>query len=558
MKEALDMLSSYRNVLSNEAITALYCRLSVDDPNGGDEDSNSIQHQKEMLLTYCKANGYPNVRVYVDDGYSGTNFERPDFKRMIADIEAGEVKRVIIKDMSRLGRDYLQVGMFTEVFFQEHDVHFIAISDGVDSQKGDNELTPFRNLFNEWYARDCSKKQRAVKRMKGMSGQRVATQIPYGYLKGEDGKLVLDPETAPTVKLIFDLCLQGYGPTQIARILTEKGNIPTPGTIEAQRTKRKQHYHPEAPCTWETKTIVCILARKEYLGHTVNFKCTTKSYKSKKRIAIPEDQQMVFENTHEAIIDQDTFDRVQVLRQQRRRPTKMGEMGMFSGLVFCADCGARMHQCRSSTWTKEQECFICGNAQRRINPCSRHYIRVVVLEELVRENLRQVAAMVKDHEAEFVRQIANRTMEEQRRGLNELKKALSLKEKRISELDGIIKRLYEDNITGKLSDERFKILSDGYEEEQHTLKAEVPQLQAAIQEADSKTVNITSFLKAVKKYTDFEELTPGMLRDLIEKIVVHAPDKSSGHRRQQVDIYYTFVGELTTSHEVVERKRKAA
>lgn len=225
MKDALEMLS-YRNVLSAEAVTALYCRLSVDDQGGGDEDSNSIQHQKEMLLAYCKANGYINIRVYVDDGYSGTNFERPDFKRMIADIEAGEVKRVIIKDMSRLGRDYLQVGMFTEVFFQEHDVHFIAISDGVDSQKGDNELTPFRNLFNEWYARDCSKKQRAVKRMKGMSGQRVATQIPYGYLKGENGKLVVDPETAPVVKLIFDLCLQGYGPTQIARLLTEKGISP--------------------------------------------------------------------------------------------------------------------------------------------------------------------------------------------------------------------------------------------------------------------------------------------------------------------------------------------
>ena len=558
MKEALEMLLSCQNVLSNETITALYCRLSVDDPNGGDEDSNSIQHQKEMLLAYCKANGYTNVRVYVDDGYSGTNFNRPDFKRMIADIEAGEVGRVIIKDMSRLGRDYLQVGMYTVVFFQEHDVHFIAISDGVDSQKGDNELTPFRNLFNEWYARDCSKKQRAVKRLKGMSGQRVATQIPYGYLKGEDGKLVLDPETAPTVKLIFELCLQGYGPTQIARLLTEKGNLPTPGTIEAQRTKRKQHYHPDALYTWSEKSVAKILERKEYLGHTVNFKSTTKSYKCKKRIEIPEDQQMVIENTHEAIIDQDTFYRVQVLRQQRRRPTKLGEMGMFSGLVFCADCGARMHQCRSSTWTKEQECFTCANVQRRIDPCSRHYIRVVVLEELVRENLRQVAAMVKDHEAEFVRQIASRTMEEQRRGLGEMKKALGLKEKRIVELDNIIKRLYEDNIIGKLTDERFKILSDGYEQEQGTLKEEVQQLQADIQEADGKTVNISSFLKAVKKYTDFEELTPGMLRDLIEKIVVHAPDKSSGHRQQKVDIYYTFVGELTTSHEVVERKRKAA
>lgn len=250
-----DMLSC-RNTLSLDALTALYCRLSVDDANDG--DSNSIQHQKEMLERYCKENGYTNYRFYVDDGYSGTNFERPDFKRMIADVEAGTVKRVIIKDMSRFGRDYLQVGMFTEVLFAQYDIHFIAISNNVDSQKGENDLTPFVNLFNEWYARDCSRKQRAVARMKGMSGKRISTHPPYGYIKGKDGMLVPDEDTAWVVKLIFDLCIQGLGPVQIANELTRR-NIPTPGTLAYRRTGSTHNYYPDAECAWSDSTIENIL-----------------------------------------------------------------------------------------------------------------------------------------------------------------------------------------------------------------------------------------------------------------------------------------------------------
>lgn len=278
-----ESMYSCRNVLALDAMTALYCRLSVDDANDG--DSNSIQNQKKILLNYAQENGYTNYQFFVDDGYSGTTFERPDFKRMIEGIKAGIIKRVIIKDMSRFGRDYLQVGMYTEIMFAEYDIHFIAVNDGVDSQKGENDLTPFRNLFNEWYARDCSKKQRAVKRMKGMAGERISTHAPYGYLKGEDGKLVVDEETAPVVKLIFDLCVQGLGIGKIASELTRR-KIPTPGTVEFYRTGSKQHYCPDSECAWASRTVGTLLSHKEYLGHTVNFKTYSKSYKFKKGFLI--------------------------------------------------------------------------------------------------------------------------------------------------------------------------------------------------------------------------------------------------------------------------------
>ena len=286
MMPNLNELLSLRDVVSQDAPTALYCRLSVDDANEG--DSNSIAHQKEMLERYCRENGYTDYTFYVDDGYSGTTFERPAFKQMIADVEAGTIRRVIIKDLSRFGRDYLQVGMYTEVLFAQHDIHFIAIANNVDSQKGDNDLTPFVNLFNEWYARDCSRKQRAVARMKGMSGKRVASIAPYGYVKDKDGVLVPDEETAWVVKLIFDLCIQGYGPTKIAKELTRR-NLPTPGTLAFRRRGVRRNYYPDAECVWSDSTIENILTYKEYMGHTVNFKTYSKSYKLKKRMETPED-----------------------------------------------------------------------------------------------------------------------------------------------------------------------------------------------------------------------------------------------------------------------------
>lgn len=549
----MNEMLSYRNVLSLDALTALYCRLSVDDANDG--DSNSIQHQKEMLEKYCKDNGYTNYRFYVDDGYSGTNFERPDFKRMIADIESGAVKRVIIKDMSRFGRDYLQVGMYTEVLFAQYDVHFIAISNNVDSQKGENDLTPFVNLFNEWYARDCSRKQRAVARMKGLSGKRVGSHPPYGYVKGQNGNLIPDEETAWVVKLIFDLCIEGLGPVQIANELTRR-NIPTPGTLAFRRTGSKRNYYPDAECVWSDSTIENILTYKEYLGHTVNFKTYSKSYKLKKRMENPEDQQMVFENTHEALVSQEDWETVQRIRAHRRRPKKQDTPALFSGMLFCADCGSPLRVHRGQTISKNQECYCCGRYRERTKSCSMHYIRAVTLEKLVLENLKQVVKLATEDEQEFVRRLTSRSLKEQQAQAQVLKKELALKDRRVNDLDNIIKRLYEDNIMGKLTDERFKILSADYEQEQHDLRLEIQAIQEQLAELDSKTVNIGSFLKVARKYTSFEELTPGMLHDLIEKIIIHEGDKSSGHRQQRIDIYYTFIGEAGVSQVVAQRKLK--
>lgn len=550
-----ESLYSCRNVLALDAMTALYCRLSVDDANDG--DSNSIQNQKKILLNYAKENGYTNYQFFVDDGYSGTTFDRPDFQRMIEGIKAGIIKRVIIKDMSRFGRDYLQVGIYTEVMFAEYDIHFIAVNDGVDSQKGENDLTPFRNLFNEWYARDCSKKQRAVKRMKGMAGERIATQAPYGYIKGENGKLVVDEETAPVVKLIFDLRVQGLGVGKIASELTRR-KIPTPGTIEYRRTGKNRRYLPDAEYVWSAATITVLLQHKEYLGCTVNFKTYSKSYKLKKRHPTPENQQMVFENTHEAIITQEVWETVQRLHQHRRRSPKSEVPSLFSGILYCADCGAPLHFSSGNTTSGKDPRYICGSYRKRSveKCCTAHYIRLAVLEELVLENLRQVVRFATDQEDEFAKLIMNRTLSKNDADLKLMQKEISAKEHRITELDKIIKKLYEDNFSGKLSDERYMIFSRDYENEQHTLRTEVDSLKLQIQEQDSKVVNINSFVEIAKKYTSFEKLTPGMLHELVEKIVVHEGDKSSGHRIQKIDIYYSFVGDLESSHVVAQRTLK--
>ena len=555
MMPNLNDLMSFRNVIAPDALTALYARLSVDDANDG--DSNSIVHQKEMLERYCKDNGYTNYKFYVDDGFSGTNFERPDFKRMIADVEAGKVKRVIVKDMSRFGRDYLQVGMFTEVLFAQHDVHFVAISNGVDSQKGENDLTPFVNLFNEWYARDCSRKQRAVQRMKGTSGKRLSTQIPYGYLKGEDGHLIPDEETAWVVKLIFDLCIQGYGPTQIANELTRR-NIPTPGTMDYRRTGNARHYSPETECVWCSRTIADFFTQKAYLGHTVNFRTYSKSYKLKKRLPTPEDQQVVYENTHEALIEQEDWDTVQRIRAGRRRLNKQEIPALFSGILYCADCGSLLRAHRGKTVSKNQECYCCGRYRTRTKACSMHYIREIILAELVKDNLKRIVKMAVEDEQEFVRKLTSQSAREQAVKNRAMKKELELKERRIKDLDEIIKRLYEDNIVGKLSDERFKIFSTDYENEQRALREEVSALQKQLDDAENNCTNINSFLKMAKRYTDFDELTPAMVRDLIEKIIVHEGDKSSGHREQRIEIYYNFIGAAENSEIIVKRKKKVA
>lgn len=534
-----------------EKWTALYCRLSRDDDNEG--DSNSIQHQKQILEKYAKDHSITNYKFYVDDGYSGTSFNRPGFQEMLADIEAGYVDCVIVKDMSRFGRNYLEVGMYTEIMFPDKDVRFIAINDGVDSARDDNDFTPFRNIINEWYAKDTSKKIRAVFRAKGLSGKRLSTQTPYGYLKGENGQLIEDTETAPVVRLIFRLAVEGNGPGKISRILREK-QIVTPGTLEFHRTGRTSRYNPEFPYQWHESTVVNILEQKDYLGNTYNFKTTKKSYKSKKVIRNPEEKQVVFENTHVALIDQETWDLVQKARQSRRRPTKMGDMGMFSGMVYCADCGNKLHLCRTKSWDRSLDNYVCGTYKRRRGECSAHYIRSTVLETLVLDNLQKVIAYVRDYENDFVQQVTENKAAEQMQMLSVSKRQMEQQMRRIAEIDNIIKRLYEDNLNGKLSDSRFSKMSADYEQEQRTLENSNAELKCMVDTCEEQSLNIKSFLKCVRKYTEPCELTPDMLHELVEKIIVYAPDKSSGHRTQQIDIYYNFVGKIPLSKEVATRQ----
>ena len=533
-------------VLNQEEITALYCRLSQDDKQEG--DSNSIINQKKILKKYALDRGYTNIQFYIDDGVSGTTFNRAGFQSMIADVETGKVKRVIVKDMSRLGRDYLQVGMYTEIFFPEHDVHFIAVNDGVDSNQEDNEFTPFRNIINERYAKDASKKIRAVKRSKGMAGEHIGSHPPYGYMKNPENKKewIIDEEAAEVVREIFRLCVGGYGPTQIANILTER-KILCPTYYALEKGGKPRTALPADKFTWNGPVVAKILDRMDYLGHTVNFKTHVKSYKVHKTIYNSPDQWKVFEGTHEAIIDKETFEIVQKIRAGKRRPTRMGEMPMFSGLLYCADCGRKLSFHRKADEPAEKHHYLCENYRSNTANCTMHYIRNVVVERIVLENLKEVIQYVSNYEDEFVRMIMDSDMRQRNRELSQKKKRLAEIQKRIGELDTIFQRIYEDNIIGKLSDERFMKMSKGYEDEQRTLQTEADGIQSELQQEEKKSVDVKRFLAIVKKYTDLTELTPEILREFIDKIIVHAPDKSSGRRLQEIEIIYNHIGEFDRS-----------
>ena len=531
---------------TQQLITALYPRLSHEDELQG--ESNSISNQKRILETYAKQNGFSNLRWYTDDGYSGANFQRPGFQAMLADIEAGKVGTVIVKDMSRLGRNYLQVGMYTEMIFPQKGVRFIAINDGVDSAQGENDFAPLRNIFNEWLVRDTSKKIKAVKRSKGMSGKPITSKPVYGYLMDEDENFIIDEEAAPVVRQIYSLCLAGNGPTKIARILTEQ-QIPTPGTLEYRRTGSTRRYHPGYECKWATNTVVHLLENREYTGCLVNFKTEKPSYKLKHSIENPPEKQAVFENHHEPIIDRETWERVQELRKQRKRPNRYDEVGLFSGILFCADCGSVMYQQRYQTDKRKQDCYICGSYKKRTADCTAHFIRTDLLTAGVLSNLRKVTSYAAKHEARFMKLLIEQNEDGDRRRNAAKKKELEAAEKRIAELSAIFKRLYEDSVTGRISDERFTELSADYEAEQKELKERAARLREELSKAQEATANAEKFMNVVRRHTTIEELTPTLLREFVEKIVVHESVALDGKRRgklrrQEIEIYYSFVGKV--------------
>ena len=531
---------------TQQPITALYPRLSHEDELQG--ESNSISNQKRILETYAKQNGFSNLRWYTDDGYSGANFQRPGFQAMLADIEAGKVGTVIVKDMSRLGRNYLQVGMYTEMIFPQKGVRFIAINDGVDSAQGENDFAPLRNIFNEWLVRDTSKKIKAVKRSKGMSGKPITSKPVYGYLMDEDENFIIDEEAAPVVRQIYSLCLAGNGPTKIARMLTEQ-QIPTPGTLEYRRTGSTRRYHPGYECKWATNTVVHLLENREYTGCLVNFKTEKVSYKLKHSVENPPEKQAVFENHHEPIIDRETWERVQELRKQRKRPNRYDEVGLFSGILFCADCGSVMYQQRYQTDKRKQDCYICGSYKKRTADCTAHFIRTELLTAGVTENLRKITSYAAKHEARFMKLLVEQNEDGGRRRNAARKKELETAQKRISELSAIFKRLYEDSVTGRISDERFSELSADYEAEQKELKERAAGLQAELSKSQEAAENAEKFMKVVRRHTSFEELTPTLLREFVEKIVIHESVALDGKRRgklrrQEIEIYYSFVGKV--------------
>ncbi len=527
-----------------QSITALYPRLSRDDELTG--ESNSISNQKQILETYARQNGFANLRYYTDDGYSGVDFQRPGFQEMLADIEAGKVSTVIVKDMSRLGRNYLQVGFYTEMLFPQKGVRFIAINDNVDSHResSDGDFTALRNLFNEWMVRDTSKKIRAVKKAKGMSGKPITSRPVYGYLMGEDGRFIVDEEAASVVRQIYNLCLAGNGPTKIARMLTEQ-QIPTPGTLDYMRTGNTNRYYPEYPCRWATNTVVHILEHREYTGCLVNFKTTMQSYKVHKIIYNPEDKQAIFEGAHEAIIDKATWERVQQLRKQRKRPNRYDEVALFSGILFCADCGSVLYQQRYQNEKRKQDCYICGSYKKRTADCTSHFIRTDLLTAGVLDNLRKVTEYAAGHEKQFMKLLIEQNEDGGKRRNAAKRRELEAAEKRIGELSAIFKRLYEDSVSGRISDARFTELSADYEQEQAALYEKAAILRGELDRAHDAEKNAGRFMEIVKKHTSFEELTPTLLREFVEKIVVHECSYDENKtRHQEIDIYYSFVGKI--------------
>ncbi|MBP3481363.1 MAG: recombinase family protein [Clostridia bacterium] len=531
----------------SDKITALYCRLSRDDELQG--DSNSIVNQKNILSKYAKENGFKNIQFIVDDGFSGTNFNRPGWNELLGLIEDNKVGAIIVKDMSRLGRDYLKVGFYTEVMFVEKNIRFIAINNGIDSaNQADSDFTPFLNIINEWYAKDTSKKIKAVMKAKGESGKTLTTIPPFGYMKSPDDKTkwIVDEPAAETVKKIFNLCMNGYGPSQIAKILNNE-KILTPAAYWQSIGRTTNLPTPENPYRWVADTISTMLEKKEYLGHTVNFKTYKQSYKSKKKLHNPEEKQLVFENTHEAIIDIDTWNRVQELRKNKRRPTRTGKSNMFSGIAYCADCGQKLYYCTSKYFESRQDHFVCSTSRKGKEECSTHFIRATILEQGVLAHLKYVISVVENYENQFRKVLGTKQKAEVKKELNAKKKLLSKSESRMKELDLLFQRIYEDNVSGKISDERFEMLSANYESEQAELKQTIKKLSAEISETEEQADNVERFISKVHKYFDLQELTPSILNDLVKRVYVHAPQTIDGKRTQEIEIVYDIVGILPLS-----------
>ena len=535
----------------NTKITALYCRLSRDDELQG--DSNSIIHQKDILKKYADDNGFKNTEFFVDDGYSGTNFNRPDWQRLMEFVNQDKVATIIVKDMSRLGRDYLKVGYYTEILFPENEIRFIAINSGVDSaNQQDSDFTPFLNIINEWYAKDTSKKIRAVIKAKSDSGKPTAPIPVFGYKKDPNNKYnwLIDEEAAEVVKEIFRLAVQGNGPSKIATILTDRKVLNVTSYKNSKGIPNTHSKDNIAPYWWDWSVVSDILSRQEYLGHTVNFKTGRKSYKNKKSFINPPSKWVIIKDTHEAIIDQETFDIVQRLKEGRKRAnTPMGEMPVLSGMLYCADCGKKLYVCRTKSLQPESYYYCCSTYRKRQGLCSAHQIRIKIIDEIVLEDIKCHIEFAKEHEDEFMKLVSSESTANITKSLNLLNKELNASKARIEKLDSIIQNLYEDKISGVVSEERFKKMNENYELEQASLKEKIVELEGKIKAINEQSASTSHFMELVQKYTRIDTLTHEVAREFIEKIIIHKAEKVDGHRQMKIDIFYNGIGKVDLPNE---------
>ena len=536
--------------MRNDKITPLYERLSRDDELQG--ESNSILHQKQMLEEYAKRNGLPNPTHFTDDGISGTRFDRPGFTAMMEEVEAGRVEAIVVKDMSRLGRDYLKVGQVMEILRQQ-GVRLIAINDGVDSDKGDDDFTPFRNIMNEFYARDTSRKIKSVFKAKGMAGKHMTGQVPYGYLWADEKReqWVIDDEAAAVVRQIFSLTMEGFGPYQISQLLKQqKIEIPAAHLARHGEGVNKTKTFKD-PYGWGSSTIVHILKKREYLGHTVNFK-TRKHFKDKKSHYVDESEWTIFENTHEAIIDQETFDNVQRIRANvRRYPDGYGEIHPLTGLMYCADCGGKMYVHRSYNGQRipQYTCAEYGKYPIGTRCKTQHRINASVVLTLIADMLKAIADYSKNDRAEFIKTVQEAQASQQATDITKKKRRLAAAQKRAGELEKLICKIYEDNALGRLPDARYAALDAQYAKEQDELSSEIDGLEKAISGFEQSKKSAEKFIALVAKYENFDTMTTTMLNEFVEKILVHErARKGSIETTQEVEIYFNFVGRYIPPH----------
>lgn len=523
-----------------DKITALYCRLSRDDENEG--VSGSIKNQAEILQQYAAENSFKNTRLFIDDGFSGTTFNRPAFNEIMKLGEEGKIATLIVKDHSRLGRNRLVVGSLLEEEFDRMGIRYIAIMDNIETKNGISDLVPMQDWFNEWHAKNTSDKVRKVFKSKGESGKPLTSNPPFGYMKSPDDKYqwIIDEPAAEIVKRIFKMCVSGMGPSQIANKLSAE-KVPTP-TEYWISVGRKCGKPPSVPFHWCPAMIANILKRQEYCGDTVNFRSTTKSFKNKKRVDRPESEWIIFENTHPAIVDRDTFKLVQKIREGRHRQTRTGKVSIFSGLVFCEDCGQKMYYQSGKKDRRDPPHFMCSSYSKNPDTCTSHYIGERTLTNLVLESMRRVFLNIQAFEKEFVRKQVESYGSDKKKELTAKRREFEKAKKRIAEIDKLIQRIYEDNVIGKLSDERFATLSNTYETEQKELKEKLPEMESYLEAETDKTVNLQKFVQKVKAITEPTELTGELVHEFIDKIVVSAARYLDGKRYQIIDIYYNGVG----------------